>query len=83
LQNREWELALDSLIELADESGHYFSETFWLDLSECADSMQLTQQGVYCRQQVIRNERELRDKTPNGWTTIKQDDAHYGEENTG
>ena len=26
LDNREWELALDSLIELADETGHYFSD---------------------------------------------------------
>ncbi|MDF2191501.1 hypothetical protein [Paraflavitalea sp. CAU 1676] len=75
LQHREWELALDSLIELADESGHYFSETFWLDLSACADTMKLTQQGVYCREQVLRNERDLGWETPKGWTTIKIDEA--------
>ncbi len=77
LNNNEWGLALDSLIEMADESGHYFSETFWLDLSICADKMKLIQQAEYCRQQVFKNERKLRTKTPNGWTTIKLDDTHY------
>ena len=77
VENNERGLALESLIEMADESGHYFSETFWLDLATCADKMQMTKEADYCRQQVVKNERELQTKTPDGWTTIKLDDTHY------
>jgi len=73
LNHNEWGLALESFIEMADESGHFFSEYFWLDLANCADKMQMTQQAEYCRQQIIRNEKELGSKTPKGWTTIKID----------
>ena len=74
LKHNEWGLALNSLIEMADESGHYFSEDFWANLATCADKMQMTQQAEYCRQQIIRNEKEIGSKTPKGWTTIKIDD---------
>lgn len=77
LEHNEWGLALESLIEMADESGHYFSESFWLDLAICADKMQMSKEADYCRQQLAKNEKELRAKTPNGWTTIKRDDTHY------
>jgi hypothetical protein len=77
LKQNEWGLALESLIELADESGHYFSETFWINLAICADKMKMNKEAGYCRQQIIKNEKELRTKTPNGWTTIKLDDTHY------
>jgi hypothetical protein len=77
LENREWELALDSLIELADETGHYFSEEFWLGLANSADKMNLTDKADYCRKQIKRNEKEVKSKTPFGWTTIKFDDTHF------
>ena len=77
LKQNEWGLALDMLIEMADESGHYFSEDFWLNLAICADKMQMTQQAEYCRQQITRNEKEIGYKTPKGWTTIKIDDAQF------
>jgi hypothetical protein len=77
LENNEWGLALEALIEMADESGHYFSEDFWLDLAICADKMQMTEQAEYCRQQIIRNEKEIGSKIPQGWTTIKIDDTHF------
>jgi hypothetical protein len=77
LKHREWELALDSLIELADETGHYFSEEFWVELSKSADKMNLKSQVVFCRQQIERNEKEINMKTPFGWTTIKIDDNHF------
>lgn len=77
LKHNEWGLSLDTLIEMADESGHYFSEDFWLNLATCADKMQMLQQAEFCRQQIIRNEREVGSRTPNGWTTIKIDDTHY------
>ena len=76
LENREWELALDSLIELADETGHYFSEEFWVELANSADKMNLTDKADCCRKQIKRNENEIKSKTPFGWTTIKFDDTH-------
>jgi hypothetical protein len=77
LNHNEWGLALDNLIEMADVSGHYFSEDFWFNLATCADKMQKTQQAEYCRQQIIRNEKEIGRKTPKGWTTVKIDDNHF------
>ena len=77
LENRELELALDSLIELADETEHYFSEDFWLELADAADKMVLTDKSKYCRNQIKRNEEDIKSKTPFGWTTIKFDDTHF------
>lgn len=77
LDHREWELAFDSLIELADETEHYFSEDFWLGLADSADKMGLTEKSNYCREQIKRNEKDIKSKTPFGWTTIKFDDTHF------
>jgi hypothetical protein len=77
LDNREWELALDSLIELADETEHYFSEDFWLGLADAGDKMDLKDKANYCRKQIKRNEKDIKSKTPFGWTTIKFDDTHF------
>lgn len=77
LKNREWELALDSLIELADETEHYFSEDFWLGLADSAEKMNLTDKANYCREQIKRNIEDLKSKTPFGWTTIKFDGTHF------
>lgn len=50
LEHREWGLALDSLIELADETPEYsFSEAFWLGLAEAADKMNLDKTCEYCK----------------------------------
>lgn len=77
LENREWELALDSLIELADETGHYFSEEFWFSLADSAEKMNLADRASYCRKQIKRNAEDIKSKTPFGWTTIKFDDTHF------
>jgi hypothetical protein len=78
LQHNEYGLALESLIEMADESGHYFSEDFWSDLATCADKIHLTERANFCRQQIIKNESEIGMKTPKGWTTFKLDDNSIG-----
>ena len=52
LEHNEWGLALESLIDMADESGHYFSETFWLNLATCADKMQMTEEKQNCRKEL-------------------------------
>ena len=77
LEHRELELALDSLIELADETEHYFAEDFWLGLADAAEKMNLTGKANYCRKQIKRNEKNIKTKTPFGWTTIKFDDTHF------
>jgi len=77
LDKNEWELALDSLIELVNETGHYFSEDFLRGLADSADKMGLTYKGDYCRKQIKRNEKEVKSKTPFGWTTIKFNDTHF------
>ena len=77
LENREWELALDSLIELADETEHYFSEDFWIGLADSAEKMNLADKANYCRKQIKRNAEDIKSKTPFGLTTIKFDDIHF------
>lgn len=77
LEHREWGLALDSLVELANETEHYFSEDFWLGLADAADKMQLREQASYCRKQIERNEQDIKSKTPFGWTTFKVDDMLF------
>lgn len=77
IENREWELALDSLIELADETEHYFSEEFWLGLANSADKMQLVAKANYCRKQIQRNENEIKTKILFGSTIVKNSDKHF------
>ncbi len=77
LEHREWGLALDSLIELTEETGHYFSEEFWNGLADAANKMGLGDKADYCRQQIQRNMTEIKSKTPFGWTTVKSDDTHF------
>ncbi|MEQ7799760.1 hypothetical protein ABDJ41_08085 [Pedobacter sp. ASV1-7] len=64
LENREWELSLDSLIELADETEHYFAEDFWLGLADAAEKMNLITQANYCRKQIDLNTEDIKSKIP-------------------
>ena len=77
LNHREWELALESLIELADETEHYFSEEFWFGLADSAEKMHLPDKADYCKKQIKKNEQDIKSKTPFGWTTIKYDDTLF------
>jgi len=54
LAHHEWQLAHNSLIELAHETGYCFSDDFWLEMANAADAMQLTADALYCRQQLIK-----------------------------
>ncbi len=76
-EHREWDFALDSLIALADETKHYFSEDFWLGLADAADKMKMEKQANYCRKQIQNNLIEIKFKIPFGWTTVKIDDTHF------
>ena len=48
LKNGEWGLTLESLIELSEETGHYFSEEFWQRLADAAKSMSRSELLNYC-----------------------------------
>ena len=70
-------MSLDSLIELAVETGHYFSEEYWQRLADIANSMSMSELSYYCLKQIESNQKYLKSTTPFGWTTIKFDDNHF------
>jgi hypothetical protein len=77
LKHDEWGLSLESLIELAVETDHYFSEEYWQRLADTANSMSLSELSNYCLKQIEHNQKDLKSITPFGWTTIKFDDNHF------
>lgn len=78
LQHHEWGLALENLVDMADESGHYFPAHFWEDLIYCAEKMGMQEKATYCRQQITRNGQELPDRDlPRGWSMVKIDENTY------
>jgi hypothetical protein len=73
----KWQLALDSLAGLADETGHYFSDDFWYGLAEAADKMGLAGQSAYCRAQPQKTKAVL-GWTPGAGTTLEKiSDTQY------
>ena len=77
LTQQEYEPALESLIELAMASGHYFSEAYWESLAQIADRLKLPARARYYISQLRQTKREIGSQTPSGWTTVKLDDTHY------
>ena len=53
LENKEPGLALDSLIELTNETGYSFSTEYWLALATCADSMNIKESADFCRKHIL------------------------------
>lgn len=76
LVHHEWELALDSLIELAEETGDHFSNEHWQDLADAAAKMDLTRKVDYCKGQIRLNEREHASYLPLGCTNEKSEDVN-------
>ena len=77
LKQNELGLALDSLIELSEETGHYFSDKYWLDLADAADQMKMIKKRDFCRQQIRKTEKDLKFKVSFGSTVDKIDDTHF------
>lgn len=77
LKQNELGLALDSLIELTEETGHYFSDKYWLDLADAADQMEMIKERDFCRQQIRKTEKDLKFKVSFGSTVDKKDDTHF------
>jgi hypothetical protein len=77
LRRGEYVLALDSLIELALESEHYFSEYYWEALAQVADKLKLPARAKQCVSQIGRAIRDGVGKIPQGWVMDKQDNTHH------
>ena len=77
LSYNEWALALESLVELANETGHYFSEDFWNRITDLAGQLNLSESKAHCLEQIQRNKRDLKARIPFGRTMIKIDETHF------
>lgn len=76
LVQHQYDQVLESLIELAVESGHYFSQYYWEALAEIADKLKLPTRAQYCTSQNGRTLRDGMGKIPLGWVMDKQDATH-------
>ena len=76
-ENNEFGLALESLVELADETEHYFSEEYWKELSKAADKMEMSKTANYCKKESKRTLKGLDYKLPFGWTTYKISENNF------
>lgn len=77
LQQNELGLALESLIELTEETGHYFSDKYWFDLADAADKMEMNKERDFCRQQIRKTEKDLKFKVSFGSTVEKINETHF------
>ncbi|SIR26708.1 hypothetical protein [Maribacter ulvicola] len=76
-EKNEFGLALESLVELADETEHYFSEEFWTELAKSANMMEMDKVASYCKKQSKKNLKDLDYKLPLGWTTYKISENNF------
>jgi hypothetical protein len=60
VERHELHLAAKSLIELADKTGHYFSEDFWSGLADATALLKMHKESKYCQGQIIRNKERNR-----------------------
>jgi hypothetical protein len=78
LSNNELELALENLVKLPEEKGHYFSNEFWNKICSLSNQMHLPNIHGYCLKQIRRNQVDLKSFTPPyGSTAVKFDDTHF------
>lgn len=68
LKKNKFGLALESLIELPNDTNHYFSDLMWDALSQAALKMNMQPQVKLCQAQKDRNKRDLRLPLIFGWT---------------
>ncbi len=73
----EFGLALESLVELADETEHYFSEEFWTELGKAANIMGMDKVSSYCKKQSKKTLAGLDYRLPFGWTTYKVSENNF------
>ena len=73
----EWGPAIECLVAMADESGHYFSDDFWFGLADAAGKMNMNTMAQYCREQSRKTKSILNWPISKGSTVHKIDDTHY------
>ncbi|GAB5525646.1 MAG: hypothetical protein Roseis2KO_35180 [Roseivirga sp.] len=70
-------LALDSIIEMTSKTGHLFSQNFWLDLKEIAQSLNQPKVAQDCHEQMLNTTREFKGVLEEGRTVkIAEDGTH-------
>ncbi|MEN9346699.1 MAG: hypothetical protein RLZZ77_210 [Bacteroidota bacterium] len=74
---QEWGVTIDSLIQLASDSGHFFSDHFWLGLADAAQKIDRVEQANHCIKQVEITKSQLVWKLSKGSTVNKVDDSHF------
>lgn len=77
LEHRDWESALVRLMELAYESGHYFSDDFWIELANATSKMKMTEYSQICSDQIKLTKSKINWEITKGSTVNKIDDTHY------
>ncbi len=77
IEHEDWSHALESLVGLADKSGHFFSDAFWMNLSNCARGISMLSLADYCSQQILRNKSELGHSIPDGYIIEKVGDTMF------
>lgn len=77
LDHREWGIALDSIIELASDSDHYFSAEHWNQLSLAATKMELDNVATFCKNQIKLTRSEIDWEILFGTTIIKHANDNY------
>lgn len=73
----EYELALNSLIELSKETNHYFSNDYWNVIIEIAEYLNLISVKKSAEKQIKRNHKDISWKLPLGITTNKVNETLY------
>ena len=76
-ESTDYQLCLDSLIELCNETNHYFSTEYWLIIKELAIKMEMISNLKYCENQIERNRKEINWKMPLGFTSNKIGEKLY------
>lgn len=76
-EHLELGLAIESLVELAEETGHYFSEEFWNSISIAACQMELKHVSKICEEQIAKNRKDITWKISFGDVIEKIDDRHF------
>lgn len=77
LQHAEWALALESIVEMANKTGHLFSQEFWMDLKDIAQNLNQPKIAEHCHEQMLHTTREYKGVIEKGNTVAKTKDGSF------
>lgn len=77
LDHSEWVLALESIIEMTQKTGHLFSQDFWLELKDIAQLLNQGKTAEYCHAQMLHTTREFKGVLEKGNTAERLEDGSF------